>query len=236
MQQEIITQLNELNRNFYNHFAETFADSRGASEPGMGYALAMIEPGQRVLELGCAQGRFARLLPAGCQYLGLDFSAALIALARDQAYPIPTHFVVADLMEEDWAAQVNPPYDAILARAVLHHIPGYANRLRILQQSATLLSPAGKMILANWQVLAAKRFRDRLQPWDSIGMSESDLEPGDCLLDWRREGFGLRFVHHVSADEVQHMARDAKLDIVEMYASDGREGNLTLYTVLARQH
>ncbi|MBN1922986.1 MAG: class I SAM-dependent methyltransferase [Anaerolineae bacterium] len=202
----------------------------------MKYALALIEPGQRVLELGCAQGRFARLLPAGCQYLGVDFSASLIALARSQAYPILAHFVVADLMEQDWVAQVNPPYDVILARAVLHHIPGYANRLRILQQAAALLPPTGRMILANWQVLAAERFRKRLQPWESIGLSESDVEPGDCLLDWRREGFGLRFVHHVSADEAQRIACDAELEVVEMYASDGREGNLTLYTVMARQN
>lgn len=234
MRQEIIIQLNELNRDFYNQFAETFADSRGASEPGMGYVLSLIRPGNQVLELGCAQGRFAQLLPAGCQYLGLDFSAALIALAQERSYLIPTQFVVADLMGDDWVMQVNPPYDVILARAVLHHIPGYSNRLRILQQMATLLKPAGQIILANWQLLAAERFRNRLQPWQNIGLSDSDVEPGDCLLDWRRDGFSLRYVHHIDADEVRRLAVEAKLDIVEMYASDGREGNLTLYAVMAR--
>ena len=137
-------------------------------------------------------------------------------------------------MSDTWSADLDPPYDVVLARAVLHHIPGYANRLRVLQQAAALLSMDGRIWLANWQLLNAERFRRRLQPWESIGLTETDIEVGDCLLDWRREGLGLRYVHHIDVDEAQRLASDANLRIVEMFTADGREKNLTLYTVMMR--
>ncbi len=235
MQYKVIKQLSDLNHNFYDRFAESFADSRGGNEPGMERALAGITPGSRVLELGCAQGRFVRRLPPGCDYVGLDFSAPLIARAAAEPLPGPARFIVADLMAEDWPAQLDPPYDVILARAVLHHIPGYGHRLRVLRQAAALLAPTGQIIMANWQFLNVERFRVRLQPWESLGLSEADVEPGDCLLDWRREGWGLRYVHHLGAEETELLVLDAGLKIVDSYTADGREGNLTLYTVMTRQ-
>lgn len=241
MQDKVIKRLNDLNRSFYEHFASSFAGSRGASEPGLARVLAAIAPGSWVLDLGCAQGRFAQLLPSTCRYTGVDFSPALAALAETQTFPVSAHFVVADLLQADWPAQLAAvpaapvAYDVILARAVLHHIPAYAQRLRVLRQAAALLAHDGRLILANWQFLDAARFRKRLQPWSSIGLEETDVEAGDCLLDWRREGLGLRYVHHIDLAETQQLAADAGLTILETYYADGREGNLTLYTILASE-
>lgn len=234
MREEVIQKLNTLNRHFYERFAESFAASRGAGEPGMQRLLDTIKPGSRILDLGCAQGRFAHALPASCTYIGVDFSPALIGLAQAQHFPVATQFVVADLLQTEWPAQVQAPFDVILARAVLHHIPGYVQRLRLVQQAASLLTADGRLVLANWQILSTPRFRHRLQPWSSIGLSDADVEPGDCLLDWRREGWGLRYVHHLNLAETQRLAGDAGLHISETYYADGREGNLTLYTILTR--
>lgn len=240
MRDEVVQQLNALNRSFYERFAEPFADSRGASEPGMDRALALadlnrtLRPGNRVLEVGCAQGRFTQVLPQGCEYTGVDFSAPLISLAEKRYGSSSTHFVLVDLMNAAWVDGLGTAFDLILARAVLHHLPGYENRLRVLQQAVDLLHVDGWLILANWQVLSAERFRNRLHPWESIGLTEADIEAGDCLLDWRRDGFGLRFVHQIGIDETHRLASDVGLHIVENYYADGREQNLTLYSIMRK--
>ncbi len=234
MQETTLELLNTLNRDFYDTFAQAFADSRAPSEPGLTRYLAEAMPGARVLDLGCGMGRIALLLPQGCVYTGVDFSEALLTTARERATEagVVATFIAADLTAPDWASSTAPPYDWIILRAVLHHIPGYAQRLRIVQEATTLLAPGGSLLLANWQFLSIARLRRRLQPWSEIGLTEADVEPGDYLLDWQREGRGLRYVHLVDESETRRLADAAGLTIAAMTLADGHENKLTLYALL----
>jgi SAM-dependent methyltransferase len=235
MRKETMTYLRNLNRDFYDDFAEHFASSRGRTEPGLERILHRIAPGHRVLDLGCANGRVAALLPQKCTYVGLDFSAEILALADPEvADGVETHFAVADFMAPGWVDVIQGPFDWIIARAVFHHLPGYVTRLRVLRQAASLLASGGRLVLANWQFLSAKRLHRRIQDWDEIGLSENDVEPGDYLLDWQRGGRGFRYVHLVDDAETQRLAEDAGLAIEELYRADGRENNLTLYALLKK--
>ena len=63
-------------------------------------------------------------------------------------------------------------------------------------------------------------------------LKDSQVEPGDYLLDWRRGGRGLRYCHLVDADEVQHLACASGLVVVDTVRAGGREGTLSLVTVL----
>jgi hypothetical protein len=57
------------------------------------------------------------------------------------------------------------------------------------------------------------------------------VEQGDYLLDWRRGGLGIRYVHHFSAEELARLAADSGFRIIESFDSDGKEGDLSLYQV-----
>ncbi len=266
MRTEVMVQLKDLNRQFYDEFAGVFADSRGRTEPGLERILAQVQPGARVLDLGCGQGRMAALLPRGCTYVGVDFSAEMLALARQSVeemdgHPIEAHFVLADLLDPAWPAQVKKGnltpsvplstksvgrgeshhpdaglYDWILLRAVLHHVPGYSNRVAILSQAATLLAPGGRLAMANWQFLNIPRLRRRILPWDTIGLTPEDVEDNDYLLDWRREGRGLRYVHLVDEAETRALAQDAGLQIQTLFRADGHTNDLTLYAIMTRHY
>ncbi|MGC9400374.1 MAG: class I SAM-dependent methyltransferase [Anaerolineae bacterium] len=236
MRKETISYLRNLNRAFYGDFAAYFADSRGRTEPGLERALLRVTPGARVLDLGCGHGRVAALLPPACSYTGLDFSAEILALADpDVAHGVKTRFAVVDLMEPGWVGHVRGTFEWIIARAIFHHIPGYTTRLRVLRQAASCLTREGRLVLANWQFLAAERLQRRIQNWSEVGLSEDDVEPGDYLLDWRRGGRGFRYVHLLDEDETRRLAGDAGLGIEEMYRADGRENNLTLYAILKQK-
>ena len=60
-------------------------------------ARAGIGPGVGVLDLGCGIAGPGRLLTRelGCAYLGMDFSASAVAIAREQAGDLPCRFAIA---------------------------------------------------------------------------------------------------------------------------------------------
>jgi SAM-dependent methyltransferase len=239
MKPDVIARLITINRQFYQTFASPFAASRNHLQPGVIQLLDHLLPASRILDLGCGNGELAlALLRSGFegQYVGLDFSNALIAkTAKKQG--ILDHagqftFIQADLTAPGWHSNVPTlPYDVILAFAVLHHIPGNDLRHRLLGQIREFLNPDGKFVHSNWQFLNSPRLQKRVQPWDVLGLSPADVQPTDYLLDWRRDGYGVRYVHHFSAVTLSELAAGTGFRIVESFFSDGKGGNLALYQI-----
>jgi SAM-dependent methyltransferase len=242
MEEKTVHLLRDLNRDFYDTFAGAFDRSRAPTEPGVERILERVRPGQRFLDLGCGQGRVALLLPAGASYVGVDFSSEMIALARKKAAAeeISARFLVADLLEEPWLPGVVGEFDWILLRAVLHHVPGFVRRVEVVRRAAERLasggSPSrGRLVVANWQFLELPSLRRRLLPWEMVGLHDEQVEDGDYLLDWKREGYGLRYVHLVDEEETRRLAEAAGLEVETLYRADGRNDRLTLYAMLSRQ-
>ncbi|HRQ33267.1 MAG TPA: methyltransferase domain-containing protein, partial [Anaerolineales bacterium] len=122
-------------------------------------------------------------------------------------------------------------YSLIVAFAALHHIPSTELRLDILRTIRQLLKPAGLFIHSNWQFLNSEKLRKRIQPWERVSISSSEVDEGDYLLDWRSGGEGLRYVHCFSESELSGLAVAANFRIVETFLSDGETGNLGLYQI-----
>ncbi|MGC9469077.1 MAG: class I SAM-dependent methyltransferase [Anaerolineae bacterium] len=237
MQESVAEKLLELNRRFYNQFAEAFSDSRGRTEPGFERVLAEMRPGERILDLGCGQGRLAYLVPAESPYVGVDYAESMLAVASERAEDRPggaLRFVEADLVADPWHESLDGPFDWIVLRAVLQHIPGYQNRQRVVRRAAQVLAPEGAVVMANWQFLQIERLRRRILPWSTIDLTEDDVEPGDYLLDWQRQGYGLRYVHLVDEAETARLASAAGLEISQMFRADGHTNDLTLYAILRK--
>lgn len=224
----------ELNRGFYQTFALQFSATRQRLQPGVRRILDQVKPADNLLDLGCGNGELARQLARQKHtgiYTGLDFSPALLEQARGG---VPPHFrfLQADLSSPDWDAPLQgDKYDAILAFAVLHHIPGMELRLQVLHKARSLLLHGGRFIHSVWQFLNSPRLQFRVQPWESIGISEDEVDSGDYLLDWRQGGRGMRYVHHFSEHELAELAVAAGFEITESFLSDGENARLGLYQV-----
>jgi tRNA (uracil-5-)-methyltransferase TRM9 len=229
-----LSRLLELNRQFYLTFALQFSATRQRLQPGVMRILEQIGISANVLDLGCGNGELARQLARrgfSDAYTGLDFSPALLEQASAGQLP-NFRFLQADLSTPDWDAPLSGyQYDYILAFAVLHHLPGVQLRLQILRKVRTLLVPAGHFIHSEWQFLNSLRLKSRIQPWEAIGLSQSDVDPGDYLLDWRQGGQGLRYVHAFSQAELEELAKAAGFEVVGSFLSDGENGRLGLYQV-----
>ena len=115
--------------------------------------------------------------------------------------------------------------------AVLHHLPGYALRLRVVREMAALLRPGGRLLFSTWQFLASLRLSRRLVAWQALGVDPAGVEPGDALLPWTQGAYALRYCHQLDPAEVAKLAADAGLAVLTTYRADGKEGNLNLYAV-----
>lgn len=220
-----------LNATFYDSLAAPFSDSRAAPQPGYG-CLASYFPATEftMLDVGCGNGRFARYLREQGHrfaYTGIDFSRPLLDEAQQYGPSYQWDLSEADL---DGLGE----FDLIIALSTVQHIPGRAMRERLMIQMSDHLRPGGAIILANWQFRHAPRQRRKIQPWAMAGIAEEAVEEGDYLLSWDRGGHGLRYVALIDAAATQQLAETTGLRIVEQFRSDGREGDLNLYTVLAQ--
>jgi SAM-dependent methyltransferase len=236
MKPEVAQKLLALNRKFYGALAGPFAETRETPQPGFDRLRAALPRVPcEVLDVGCGNGRFGHYLQqynALSHYAGVDFSDELLAQA---ALRVPGDYFQRDLSQAGCLDNL-VHYDVVACLAVLQHIPGYENRLRLLREMKERVGgnrvANGRIFLSTWQFMGSERQRRKLRDWSEIGLSAADVEPNDYLLTWQRDGFGLRYVCLVDETQTAKLAAAAGLHILDQFRSDGKEGDLNLYTVL----
>lgn len=238
MRPNVAAELLRINREFYQTFGEAFADTRRRLQPGAQRAIRSVSPQASILDLGCGAGELARGLAGRGHrgaYLGLDASPSMLELAGERARFPWAKFQMADLTQDEWSEGLTERYDHIFLLATLHHVPEDERRNRILEHTARCLAASGRLTLSVWDFGASPRLKRRVVPWEVVGLTGADVDPGDCLMDWRHGGSGLRYIHLFSEDELSALASRNGFVVVDGYRSDGEGGRLGLYQVWTRE-
>ncbi|HET7047497.1 MAG TPA: GNAT family N-acetyltransferase [Solirubrobacteraceae bacterium] len=123
-------------------YADLFGPERSDAEAELVARLLKLEPGMRVLDVPCGEGRIAgRLARMGCEVVGVDYTEAWIALARKQ-YPEGA-FHRGDMRSLEYDQE----FDAVVNWFTSF---GYFDRLtndRVLGSFARALRPGGNLLL-----------------------------------------------------------------------------------------
>lgn len=245
MEPEVVSRLLALNYQFYQTQGKEFSSTRQRLQPGILRLMEQIATGNRILDLGCGNAQLAlRLFQMGFngEYVGLDASSAMLAEIPQTLSDLPNfNFIQADISTPNWdeglisagTTAFGAGFDRILAFAVLHHLPGDDLRRQILHKVRRLISQNGYLIHSEWQFLNSPRLLKRIQSWETIGISEQQVDAGDYLLDWRRGGYSLRYVHSFTLPELTCLAAETGFIILETFLSDGENSRLGLYQVWA---
>jgi 2-polyprenyl-3-methyl-5-hydroxy-6-metoxy-1,4-benzoquinol methylase len=112
-----------------------------------------INPGMRVLDVGCGVGRWSSLLAArGAHVTGMDISPTMIAEARRRAaakgIAERCRFVVQDLAQpEANETCAGEQFDLVLGVTVLQHILDPDALRAAVQRMSGHLAPGGRMVL-----------------------------------------------------------------------------------------
>ncbi|MCK6577348.1 MAG: class I SAM-dependent methyltransferase [Anaerolineae bacterium] len=239
MDETTIRRLNELNRRFYERYADSFDATRASAWAGWIRLIPHLQAGMRVLDVGCGNGRFALFLAetlgrGAFSYHGFDSSPALLGRAERALRDVPgVTLEVRDLLTDPLPAA---SFDGVVLFGVLHHIAGAERRMTLLRSLAEHVAPGGILVFAAWRFYEYDRFRERIIPWVHVpGWEEAAVEAGDHLLDWQRDLSTPRYCHYVDDAEHEHLIVSTRLDVVEDFRADGFDGAANRYSVLLRK-
>lgn len=109
---------------------------------------AMAKEGMRVLDLGTGTGNLAALfLDAGCDVWGLDFSAEMLAKAKEKLPQL--HIVQADLLDDEWPLGLDQGFDRIVSAYVLYNF-NLPYKIQLLERLAgRYLADNGRIVIAD---------------------------------------------------------------------------------------
>src|SRR6266536_2082143 len=164
----------------YDAFVEVFFLVRRRATYQSLVAAAGVQPGQRVLDVGCGTGYFARLLaqavgPDGL-VVGIDPSPEMIAYASRKAGRARNcQFQVGTAEALDFPAE---HFDVVVSSLMIHHLPEDL-RVPALREMRRVLRPGGTLLVAEAQAPrhGLLRLLARLHSFDRMAAMIPDLGP-----------------------------------------------------------
>jgi ubiquinone/menaquinone biosynthesis C-methylase UbiE len=192
----------------YDTFVDIFFVGRRRATFQALASAAGVRPGQRVLDVGCGTGYFARLLaqavgPGGL-VVGIDPSPEMIAYAARKARRASNcQFRVGTAEALDFPAD---HFDVVVNSLMMHHLPEDL-RVPALREMRRVLRPGGTLLVAEAQVPRhglGWRLLARLHHFDQMARMVPHLEPLAVQADFAEIRTGeappwLRYVRAVKA-------------------------------------
>ncbi len=193
-------QLIKLNKQTYNAIADEFSSSRKYLWPEMNSLGQYIKDGDKILDLGCGNGRLIELIKdKKVSYTGLDISKELINLAKKK-YP-DHHFRIGNLYNLPFA---NNSFGKVFAIASIHHIPSKKLREETADEIRRILMPGGLAVVSVWNLNQPKYLKQIQKSQKKYDY----LEEGDWIKPWGKEKENLRYYHAFKKEELINLFKD----------------------------
>jgi 2-polyprenyl-3-methyl-5-hydroxy-6-metoxy-1,4-benzoquinol methylase len=204
-------------RNNYEEIAESFDETREKPIwPPLLELLKKVGRGERVLDVGCGNGRLLKgLSEQGAEYVGVDQSRRLIDICR-QKYP-KGKFECLDVANLGALSEYD--FDWVFCVAVLHHLPGFDQRLNALKQLKNKIKDNGKVVVTVWNMWSEDKFRNMIWKFFLLKlMRRNTMDFGDVLFDWKRGGVtSKRYYHAFQRHELKRLVRSSGLRVENIF-------------------
>lgn len=195
----------------YEDIAEPFNETREKPIwPPLLELLKKVGKGERVLDVGCGNGRILKALSEqGAKYYGVDQSVKLIDICKSK-YP-EAFFQQADI--SNLGALSEYDFDWVFCIAVLHHLPGFLQRLSALKQLRNKIKDDGRIVLTVWNMWPEKKFYKMIWKFFFLKLlGRNNMDFGDVLFDWKRGGVtSKRYYHAFTQRELKKLVKKAGL-------------------------
>lgn len=220
MKEETAKALLEKVRTDYDAIADDFSSTRTAPWPETERFRTFARPGDRVLDIGCGNGRAYQLFEGlAIDYEGVDVSEKLIRLAKAKVNDLLATFRVGSMTA---LPQEAAEFDVVMAMAVLHHVPSGALRLQALREANRVLKPGGWLLMTNWDLWRWNRAHLIISAALKRALLLSPYDWNDVFVPWRAGGKDVsRYYHAFTKGELRHLCSAAGFDVVEQRIEGG---------------
>ncbi len=202
----------------YDLIAESFSSSRKGLWPELLYFKKYINPEDKVLDMGCGNGRIRALLRGiETEYVGVDNSEKLIELAKkSKEFKIENQsFVVGDVLDLPFK---DSQFDLVFSVAVAHHIPSEEFRLRFFEEAERVLRSEGVFIVLVWNLWRKKFLSHHIKSFVSNLLGQTNLGCRDMFYPWKNnqsEVVTKRYLHCFTKKELVNLVRRTGFEVQE---------------------
>lgn len=163
--------------------------------------------------------------------------------------------IVESLLDGTFADRLpRNSHDLAVAFGLMHHLPTFALRARVLEGLLGSLRPGGFAVVSFWQFLNDPRLAAKAATVTAEGRATHCLptfQENDFLLGWQHAEGVYRFCHHTPEDEIDTLlaairepsapsassctsAAPLPFREVARFSADGKQSNLNRYLILQR--
>jgi 2-polyprenyl-3-methyl-5-hydroxy-6-metoxy-1,4-benzoquinol methylase len=171
--QKILLEREEVSRAFFNRQAVQNMPAPGQTWQALALGLMHSQAGKRIVDLGCGNGRLARLFAeAGNHVTALDNSEEQIRLAKKTSHPVlkpgSLEFRMGSMEATGLPASA---FDVVLLSQALHHA---ANPKEVIREAYRLAAAGGRILILDLLAHEEDWLRGKFGDfW--LGFSEADL-------------------------------------------------------------
>ncbi len=204
----------EKTRRDYDAIADDFDKKRDYLPPDFAILQDYVDKGDKILDLGCGNGRLKEVIGDRADYHGTDISGSLIRIAKKK-YPDANFFVSKPLslpFEDNF-------FDKVFCLAVFHHIPSVRIRKEFLKEIRRVLKPEARIILTVWDLNGSKKAKRLLLKYTLLKLTgRSKLDFKDIFYPWKNSAGKVvinRYIHIFSEKELEEIIKSAGFIIKE---------------------
>lgn len=214
----------------YNLIADDFSRAREKPWEEIRFLFKdYLGPGEKVLDLGCGNGRFFPFFfEKRAEYCGLDFSEKLIEIAKNN-YPGEI-FQTGDALNLPYPENF---FDKVYSVATLHHIPSKELRAQFLKEIKKVLKPKGILILTVWKFHQLKETYLLFKYTILKLFGKTKLDWKDIFEPWGKKT--ERYYHWFSKNELIDLAQRLNFKIEKIGITKNQRGNRRNIYLIARK-
>lgn len=214
----------------YNLIAEDYARTRAFVSEDIRSLGEHTESGDKVLDLGCANGRLFEVLGnKNVDFLGVDNSPKLIEVAQKR-YP-KAGFQTADALNLPFP---DDHFDKVYSISVIHHIPSKELQLQFMKEARRVLKPQGLLIMRVWDFWRRKAGFELFLKYALLKLAgRSKLDFKDVFLPWNdssRKAIIQRYFHCFTKKELEGLAKEAGFKIIKIWRA-GKDPRTNIYLI-----
>jgi len=218
----------------YDLLAESYTRTRAFIPKDIREMGEYAKPGDRVLDLGSASGRFFEVFEGkDIDYVGVDISKRLIGIAKNN-YP-KAKFQVANALDLPFDES---SFDKVFSVSVIHNIPSRDFQLQYLKEARRALKPKGVLILRVWDFWKRKSFPRLLLKYTFLKIiGKSKLDFKDVFVPWKDSNGGVlaqRYFHCFTKREIEKLAKEAGFEVKKIWRA-GKDPRTNIYLIAERR-